>query len=272
MSDGIRNVSRRAFLEGMFSAGALVLSVPVWLRGTVLEVDQAAVGMPASLADRAVLHPSVFLGIETDGTVYIIAARSEMGTGITTSLPQVVADELDADWTRVKIRQALGDARYGNQDTDGSHSVRSFFDTMRVAGGTARLMLMRAAAAEWGVAVSACATELHAVVYRPAGAHGDPAGPRRLEYGQLAAAAAKLPVPAREEQQLKPRNSWRYIGKEAKLYNLREIVTGQPLYGIDANVPGMLFASIEHPPVLGSVVGSFVDKEALEVAGVRRTV
>jgi isoquinoline 1-oxidoreductase subunit beta len=270
--NSITNVSRRTFLQGMFSAGALVLSVPVWLRGTVLEADQTAGAMPASAADRAILHPNVFLGIETDGTVYIIAARSEMGTGIATSLPRVVADELDADWQRVKIRQALGDSRYGNQDTDGSHSVRSFFDTMRVAGATARLMLMRAAAAQWGVPVSACATESHAVVYRPVAAHSDPAGPSRLEYGQLAAAAAKLPVPAREDVQLKPRSSWRYIGKEAKLYNLREIVTGQPLYGIDSKVPGMVFASVEHPPVLGAEVASYDDKEALQVTGVSQTV
>jgi isoquinoline 1-oxidoreductase subunit beta len=270
--NSIANVSRRAFLQDVFSAGALVLSVPVWLRTTMLETDQTLGALPTSLADRAVLHPNVFLGIETDGTVYIVAARSEMGTGIATSLPQVVADELDADWQRVKIRQALGDPRYGNQDTDGSHSVRSFFDNMRVAGATARLMLMRAAAAQWGVPVSACATELHAVVYRPVTAGGDAKGASRLEYGQLAAAAAKLPVPTRAEVHLKPRSSWRYIGKEAKLYNLREIVTGQPLYGIDAEVPGMVFASIEHPPVLGAEVASYEDKEALRVAGVSQTV
>lgn len=270
--NSITNVSRRAFLQGMFSAGALVLSVPVWLRGAVLETDQTADAMPSSVADRAVLHPSVFLGIETDGTVYIIAARSEMGTGIATSLPRIVAEELDADWQRVKIRQGLGDSRYGNQDTDGSHSVRSFFDAMRVAGATARLMLVRAAAAQWGVPVSACETELHAVIYRSAAAHGDPAGPSRLEYGQLAAAAAKLAVPAREDVQLKPRSSWRYIGKEAKLHNLREIVTGQPLYGIDAKVPDMVFASVEHPPVLGADVASYDDKDALRVAGVNQTV
>lgn len=268
----ITNVSRRAFLQGMFSAGALVLSVPVWSRATALAADSEGDALPLSRVDRAVLHPSVFLGIETDGTVYIVAARSEMGTGIATSLPQVVADELDADWQRVKIQLALGDSRYGNQDTDGSHSVTSFFGTMRVAGATARLMLMRAAAAQWGVPISACATELHAVVYRPVVAGGDPLATSRLEYGQLATAAAKLPVPAREEVNLKPRSSWRYIGKEAKLYNLREIVTGRPLYGIDAEASGMVFASVEHPPVLGANIASYDDKEALRVAGVKQTI
>lgn len=270
--NGITNVSRRAFLQGVFSAGALVLSVPVWFRSTALGASPTDNALPLSAADRAVLHSSAFLGIETDGTVYIVAARSEMGTGIATSLPRVVADELDADWDRVKIQQALGDPRYGNQDTDGSHSVRSFFDNMRLAGATARLMLMRAAAAHWGVPISACSTQLHAVVFGPVAAGGDPPNPSRLEYGELAAAAAKLPVPAREEVSLKPRSSWRYIGKETKLYNLRQIVTGQPLYGIDAEVPGMIFASIEHPPVLGAEVASYEDKEALEVAGVSQTI
>src|SRR5437016_1788447 len=101
---------------------------------------------PGTHASHATLHPGVYVGIDTDGTVYIVAHRSEMGTGIRTSLPLVLADELDADWTRVKIEQAIGDARYGSQETDGSQSIREFYDAMREAGATARLMLTRAAA------------------------------------------------------------------------------------------------------------------------------
>jgi isoquinoline 1-oxidoreductase beta subunit len=100
--------------------------------------------------------PSVFVGIDTDGTVYLVAARSEMGTSSRTSVPLILADELDADWKRVKIEQAVGDLRYGDQDTDGSHSVRDGFVTMREAGATARLMLAQAAAQKWGVPVSEC--------------------------------------------------------------------------------------------------------------------
>lgn len=269
----IQNVSRRGFLQGMLSAGALVLSVPDWRWPLVADTEAglAKDSSPASVIDRAALRPGVFLGIETDGTVYIIASRSEMGQGISTNLPRVVADELDADWNRVRILQAMGDPRYGDQETDTSRSVRYFFNTMRVAGATARQMLISAAAAKWGVPVGDCAAELHAVVYRPAVASKDPPA-RRLSYGELAAAAAKLPVPKAEEVHLKPRSSWRYIGKDAKLRNLMEIVTGKPLYGIDAEIPGMVYASIERPPVLGGKVLSYGDGEALRVMGVRQTV
>ena len=142
----IANLSRRRFLRGMFSTGALVLGVsfaPDLLLAQTVELKRRN--------GAALLQPNVFVAIETDGTVRIVAHRSEMGTGIRTSLPLVLADELDADWSRVKIDQAIGDARYGSQDTDGSHSIRSFFDTMRECGATARLMLIRAAAAQWKV-------------------------------------------------------------------------------------------------------------------------
>ena len=181
--NAIENVSRRGFLKGLLSTGALVLSVHLLPRGA----SAATVSGGITHADRATLHPSVFVGVDSDGTVYIVAHRSEMGQGIRTSLPLVVADELDADWKRVKVEQAIGDWRYGGQDTDGSHSIRDFFEVMRQAGGTARLMLIEAAAARWKVAPGECETGLHEVVHRPTG--------RKLGYGALAAAASKLPVP-----------------------------------------------------------------------------
>src|ERR1700739_2291202 len=187
----IENVSRRGFLKGLATAGALVLGAyyaPEILRG--LGSDDVRTD-----AENATLHPNVFVGINTDGTVWIVAHRSEMGTVIRTSLPLVVADELDADWKRVKIDQAIGDHRYGDQNTDGSHSIRSFFDVMRLSGATARLMLTQAAAQQWGVPASECKTEVHAVVHSSSG--------RRLGYGDLATAASKLPVPTKEEVQLK---------------------------------------------------------------------
>ena len=214
-------------------------------------------------ADRATLHPNVFVGIDTDGTVHIVAHRSEMGTAIRTSLPLVVADELDADWKRVKIEQAIGDPRYGDQNTDGSHSIRSFYDVMREAGATARLMLIQAAAQRWNVAPAQCMTEPHVVVHRPTG--------RRLAYGDLAARAAKLPVPKKEELQFKSKSSWRYIGKGMPSYDLENLCNGKALYGMDARIDGMVYASIEHPPVLGGKVKSYDDKEALKVSGVRQT-
>src|SRR5258706_15227635 len=164
----IENVSRRGFLKGVVGAGAFVLGV------RLMPVDLLASGDvgnldPASAMNKAPLHPSVYVAIDTDGTAYIVAHRSEMGNGVRTALPRIGADELDADCARVKVVQATGDEKYGDQDTDGSHSVRSFFNTLREAGATARLMLVRAAAAQWGVPASECSTDLHVVVHKASG-------------------------------------------------------------------------------------------------------
>src|SRR6202044_3482883 len=184
---GIDNVSRRRFLTGgIVAAGALVLGVryfPKRSAGDELPHD--------THADHATLNPSVYLGINPDGTVWIVASRSEMGTTSRTTLPLVVADELDADWNRVKIEQAIGDKRYGDQFTDGSHSIRSFYDAMREAGATARFMLIQAAAKQWEVPPAECETDLHVVVH--------PSTNRKLGYGELTKAAAKFPIPKAEE-------------------------------------------------------------------------
>src|SRR6201988_291877 len=258
--NGIENVSRRRFLTGgIVAVGALVLGVRYYPRlsaGDELPHD--------TNADHATLHPSVYLGLNPDGTVWIVAHRSEMGTKSRTTLPLVVADELDADWKRVKIEQAIGDRRYGDQNTDGSHSIRSFYDAMREAGATARFMLIQAAAQQWSVPATECETDLHAVVHRSTN--------RRAGYGELATAAAKLPVPKKEELKLKPKSAWRYVGKGQVSYDLEALVTGKAIYGIDARVDGMVYASVEHPPVIGGKVKSFDDKEALKVAGVRQTI
>ncbi len=254
----IQNVSRRGFLMGVLSGGAFVL-------GAYLTPNAAQAAPEADTpADRAVFHPNVFLGLETDGTVYIIAHRSEMGNGSRTALPRLLADEMDADWNRVKIVQAVGDPRYGSQDTDASRSIREFFTLMRQAGATARLMLVRAGAAQWSVPVSECESGLHVVVHRPTR--------RQWTYGELALAASRLPVPRKEELQLKSRTAWRYTGKDASLYDLKDICTGKAIYGMDARLEGMVYASVEHPPVLGGKVKSCQDQDALRVPGVRQTV
>ncbi len=256
----IENVGRRGFLKGMLGAGAFVLSV----RWAPAEMFGSASSAGASDAmTKAPLRPNVYLAIDTDGTAYVIAHRSEMGSGSRTALPRIVADELDADWARVKIVQAIGDEKYGDQDTDGSHSVRSFFDTLRESGATARLMLVRAAAAQWGVPAAECATEMHSVVHKPSG--------KKLGYGELAAAASKLEVPKKEDVKLKARSEWRYIGKGTASYDLKDMCTGKAAYGQDTRMVGMLYASVAHPPVFGSSVKSVDDKAALGVAGVKQT-
>ncbi|HMI53243.1 MAG TPA: molybdopterin cofactor-binding domain-containing protein [Candidatus Saccharimonadales bacterium] len=255
----IENVTRRDFLKGMAGTAAFVLGAQ-WLP------ESRAAGAPreaSSAMGKAPLQPNVYVAIDTDGTVYIVAHRSEMGSGSKTALPRIVADELDADWSRVKIVQAIGDEKYGDQDTDGSHSVTSFFDPLREAGGTARLMLVRAAATQWGVPVGECTTELHEVVHKRTG--------KKSGYGELAAAAGKLEVPKKEELKLKARGDWRYIGKGTSSYDLQDMCTGKAGYGQDARMDGMLYASVAHPPVFGSSLKSFDDQAALAVKGVKRT-
>jgi len=251
----IENVSRRRFVQGALAGGVLILAAryaPRLLR---------AAGDPTS---PTAVEPSLWMAIASDGTVTIVAHRSEMGCGSRTALPLVVADELDADWSRVKIDQAIGDPKYGDQDTDGSHSVRSSFDLMRQVGGAGRAMLITAAAAQWNVSAKDCTTEPHFVVHRSSG--------RKLGYGELAAAAAKLPVPKTQDLKLKSRSEWRYIGKESNsLFDLADMVTGKAIFGMDATMPGMVFASIEHPPVLGQKIKSYDDKAALKVPGVKQT-
>ena len=252
--------SRRGFLKGMLGAGAFVLSVR-WSRD---ELFAASPNAPLSEGKpKAALQPNVYLAIDAAGTAYIIAHRSEMGSGSRTAVPRILADELDADWARVKLVQATGDEKYGDQDTDGSHSVRSFFDIFRESGATARLMLVRAAAAQWGVPAAECATNLHTVVHAKSG--------KKLGYGELAAAAARLEVPKKEDVKLKARSEWRYIGKPASSYDLKEMCTGKATYGQDTRMDGMLYATVAHPPVFGSSVKSVDDKAALSVAGVKQT-
>jgi isoquinoline 1-oxidoreductase beta subunit len=256
---GVENAGRRDFLKGILGAGALVLSVR-FLGGCgpgAQVADHSASGL------KGPLSPNIWLAIDTDGTVYIIAHRSEMGSGSRTAVPRIAADELDADWNRVKLVQAVGDEKYGDQDTDGSHSVRGSFDAMREAGATARLMLVRAAAKQWAVPEGECSTDLHAVVHKASG--------KKLGYGDLASAAAKISVPKKEDLKLKPKSEWRYIGKATSSYDLKEMVTGKAGYGIDGKMDGMLYANVAHPPVLGSTVKSVDDSATLAVKGVKKT-
>jgi len=255
----IENVSRRGFLKGLVGAGALVLGaqiLPESLLGTTVVAGEDPM-------TKAALQPNVYVAIDTDGTVYIVCHRSEMGSGNRTGLPRIVADELDADWNRVKVVQATGDAKYGDQDTDGSHSVVSFFDPLRESGASARLMLVRAAAQTWGVPEKECTTESSCVMHQASG--------KKASYGELAAAAAKLPVPKKEEVQLKKRDQWCYIGKPAPTYDLKDMVTGKAGYGQDTCMEGMLYASVLHPPVFGGAVQTVDDSAALKVPGVRQT-
>src|SRR2546428_3924609 len=174
--------------------------------------------------------PLAFVSIAEDGTVTIVCHRSEMGQGVRTGMPMIVADELEADWKRVRVAQAPGDEkRFGNQDTDGSRSTRHFFEPMRRCGAAARAMLEAAAADRWKVPVSEVAAKNHEVVHRPTG--------RRLGYGVLAKAAASQPVPAPAALRFKDPKAFRYIGTgQLKLVDALDIANGKAQYGTDTRL------------------------------------
>jgi len=255
----IENVSRRHFLGTTLSTGAFVLAAQV-LPKSAFAQDPGV----RTRAQAAALNPSVYLGIETDGRIYIITHRSEMGTGIRTSLPLVAADELDADWSFVTIEQGLGDTKYGDQNTDGSRSIRDFYDAFRRAGAAARSMLVQAAAARWKVPASEITIQNSILIHAKSN--------RRLAFATVVPEAAKLPVPKDEDLKFKNKADWNFVGKEREIYDLRDITTGKAQFGLDTVREGMVFASIEHPPVVGASVKSVDDSAARAVKGVRQTV
>ena len=204
----IENISlnRRQFLNGILSTGAFVVASRIVSDDLLAQAPANAAPVFNTKADTAALHPSVYLGIEPDGTVFIVTHRSEMGTGIRTSLPLVAADELDADWSKCRIEQGVGDTRYGDQNTDGSRSIRDFYDAFRVAGASARSMLVTAAAAQWSVPATEITVVNHEVVHAKSG--------KKAGFGTLVAAAAKLPVPSKDAVKFKAKAAWKFVGKE----------------------------------------------------------
>ncbi len=212
----------------------------------------------------APLQPNAFVRVDSDGTVTIWSARSDMGQGVRTAMPMIVAEELDADWSTVRILQAdAHPERYGRMMTVGSSSVRGHaWMALRQAGATARAMLVAAAAARWGVPAADCRTGDGRVFHD--------ATKRSLSYGDVADAASAMDVPT--EPRLKDPKDFKLIGKRIPLVDTKEKVSGRAAYGIDARVPGMLFATVVHPPAFGDSVRSFDDAKARAVPGVKDVV
>lgn len=255
----IANISRRSILKG-FALSGLVLAVgmPANLLAADEKQKYGRDGMPNGWVD----DPLVFVSIAEDGTVTIVAHRSEMGQGVRTSLPMVVADEMEADWQRVKVIQADGnEKRYGNQNTDGSRSMRHFFMPMRNVGAAARMMLEAAAAAMWAVPVSEVKAKNHQVTHAKTG--------KTLGFGELAQKAAEMAVPENQNLIYKSADEFNYIGKkDNKLVDGFDIATGQTTYGMDVRLDDMVYAVIAHPPAYGDTLKSYDDTETLKVPGV----
>jgi isoquinoline 1-oxidoreductase subunit beta len=258
----IENVSRRGFLKGILATGSLVIAAQFVPARAALAYATGADKMPHGVRS----DPHLFVSIAPDGIVTIVAIRSEMGTGSRTSLPMIVADEMEADWSRCRIVQAPGDEeKYGNQDTDGSRSLRHHIQPMRQCGAAVRHMLEAAAAKRWAVDPGEVVAQNHEVVHKSSG--------RKLGYGDLAADAIALPTPAADQIKLKDPSAFRYIGKgNVSIVDLFDITTGRAVYGIDAKVPGMKFAVVARPPVLGGKLASFNADAAMKIPGVEKVV
>jgi len=247
-------VNRREFLKTGAAAGA----------GLVVGLYLPAFDPRASHAPAAgePFKPNAWIEIRPDGTVTIWTGRSEMGQGVRTAMPMIVAEELEADWTRVRVAQADADPAYGDQFTVGSRSVRSGFEPLRKAGAAAREMLIGAAALTWNVPREACRARNGVVEHVPTG--------RRLGYGDLAARAATLPVPA--DPPLKAPSEFRILGKRMPRVDTPDKVSGQAVFGCDVRVPGMVYAAVARCPVFGGRVKTFEPAPALAVPGVKRVV
>jgi isoquinoline 1-oxidoreductase subunit beta len=244
------SATRRDFLKSGALAGA----------GLVVAFHVPGAAHAASLAGQDTLAPNAYLRVAPDGTVTVMIARSELGQGSSTALAMLVAEELEADWRKVRIEQAVPGAAYGDMSTGGSNSIRSLWKPMREAGAQARELLVGAAAARWKVDRAACHAASGEVVHEASG--------RRLGFGALAAAAAKLPVPAAPA--LKDRARHHVIGTAPARLDAPAKVDGSAVFGADVRVPGMLYASVAPCPVFGGKATSFDPAAALQIPGVVR--
>src|SRR5580692_8249389 len=239
-------LSRREFLAGSAAAGTgLVIGFYLHRR-------------PSAGTGKDTFAPNAYLKIAPDGKITIVVARSEMGQGVRTSLPMILAEELEADWKQITIEQAGASTLYGDQTTGGSASVRTTWDPMRKAGAAAREMLIAAAALEWGVPRSGCKAENSAVVHA--------ASNRRLTYGQLASEAGAQPIPT--DVPLKQAKDYQMVGKPLPRLDVPSKVDGKAEFGIDFRLSGMKYAVLARCPVIGGKVASFDDKESRKISGV----
>ncbi|MGI2175392.1 molybdopterin cofactor-binding domain-containing protein [Shewanella ulleungensis] len=245
----VENISRRNVLK-LFGAvgGGLVLG------------STSLAWSPMALAQDKQATMNLFVAIGEDDKVYLTCHRSEMGQGIRTGIPQVLADELEADWDKIVVVQGLGDIAYGDQNTDGSRSIRKQYKKMRQMGAMARTMLEQAAADKWNVPLAEVYAKQSRVYHK--------GSTKSLRFGELAVAASAIKVPNVETLTFKPDSEFNFIGKPKTIVDMDDILAGKAMFGYDINVEGMVYASITRPPVLGSDVATFDDSAARKVAGV----
>ena len=259
-----QDISRRKFLQtsSVFAGGLLIpFMVPAGVKRMGGLLNAGDTGSAIAFA------PNAYLGIAKDNTIHIILAHVEMGQGIWTTLPMLIADELDCDWNKIKVGHAPPGLPYihtvyGVQITGGSSTTWSEFDRYRKAGATARTLLVAAAAQRFGVQPEDCKTA-DGVVY---------AGTKKATYGELADAAAQLAPPAPDAVVLKQPSEWKYIGKGSKRLDTAEKINGTAKFGMDVQFPGLLTALVARPPVFGSKVKSFDASKTKAIPGVKQVV
>jgi isoquinoline 1-oxidoreductase beta subunit len=248
--------SRRRFLQFVGAGSLVIVAGPMGIRRLGdADFRGSATAEP--------WWPHVYVSMGEDGMVTLMCHRSEMGQGIRTTMPMIIADEMEADWAKCRVEQADGDdARYGNQNTDGSTSIRDFLPKYREAGATVRALLEDAAAKVWGVSPSQVTARQHEVVHTPTG--------RTRGYGTLVAIARTLPLPGPERLHIKQPGERRWEGKHMTSIDLVPMTTGTARYGADVTLPEMRTAVIARPPVWGGTVASVDKSAALAVPGVER--
>ncbi|MCF6348908.1 MAG: molybdopterin-dependent oxidoreductase [Flavobacteriaceae bacterium] len=247
----IQIITRRSFIRGLgLASGGLIIAC-----NFPSSDEKDPVKRPFN---GEVFEPNLFIQLKDNGELVLLASRSEMGNGVRTSLTSVIADEMDADWKMVSVKQATGDAKFMDQNTDGSRSIRYLFEPMRKIGATARAMLVTAAATKWQVEESTLKTENHYVI--------NTANNKKLFYGDLIKEAAEVTIP--ENPPLKDPKDFKYIGKGLKSIDGAGYASGKPKYGMDIRLDNMKFVAVVRCPVTFGTVKSFDKTKTMAVAGV----
>jgi isoquinoline 1-oxidoreductase beta subunit len=248
------------YLDGCAPAPTPIKAAPTSPPATVPPTTLPTIAPTPTAVPVPGWDANIYLRIDVEGIITVTAFRSELGQGIRTAIAMILAEELDADWADIRIRQAPADAAYGDQQTGGSVSISAYCGTLQRAGATARQMLVNAAAGQWDVAPEECTTAASSVLH--------PDGINRLAYKDLADAAAKLEMP--QQVTTKSRTDYRLIGTDNGHWDAPAILTGKAVFGMDVRLPGMLYATMARCPVLGGTIASYDDREALATPGVRQ--
>jgi len=249
MMEDLNKTSRREFIKVVgLAGGGLFLASFVPLQNLSADPDD----------DPKIFAPSVYLRIDSNGVVTVIVHRSELGQGVKTALPMLIAEELEVEWEKIVIEQADADPKYGDQTTGGSTSIRTSWDPYRLTGATARVMLITAAASKWNVSADNCFAENGFVINK--------LNNEKLSYGDLVEEASKLPVP--QNVKLKDPKDFKLIGKRIHRVDTPDKLYGKAKFGIDIVIPGACYAALSRCPSIGGKVKSFDAVKAKSLPGV----